>query len=860
MIKSGWLGTPRGRGRMGGGFFLLVALLALMGGFALVQMDRLASHASKLYHHPFTVSTSALTLQITFLRIHHRLSEWTYGAALPEASGLEELARWEEEALENLRVIQSRYLGDPRQMEEILHLFVAWRPQRGELLELIGQGRRTEAGVFFQEREIPLIQRLEQLTAAIVAFGRDKAEEFRFQAEVARRRTLMASGGFVLFAVLLGGLVSWLLFRRAADALDGERQAQRDFRENALFLKNILETPADFSIVATDADRMVRYFNPAAERLFGYAAEQVVGQTVEEIHAWRRVDPERFRQGLQEMNAAREYRFEMNLEDGGGERRIVESHASAMFDANGGRVGYLMLSRDVTEKKRSESELMRSENKYRSLIEAANDAILLADADTGLLVDANPKAEALLQRPVEELIGLPMTVLHPPEEADRYRQIFQEHVRSGGTKAVVAEVIRPNGERVAVEIRAGITDLGSYRLIQGIFRDVTSRRQMEQALQQALDEALDSQSLLQSILDRSSALISLKSLEGRYQLVNRSFGRLLGHAHGEILGRFDADLFPADLAEQFVKNDRAALEKGGVEVEEVAPQEDGLHTYLSVKFPLSDASGTPYAVASIATDITERKRAEMTLKNLNQILEKQVEVRTQELERSNQDLQQFAYVASHDLQEPLRQVSGFAQLLKRRYQGQLDQKADQFIDFTVEGCQRMQDLINSLLSYSRVGTEVLSPQPVEGEAVLQRALNNLQTALRESGAVVTHDPLPVLWGDGEQLVQLLQNLIGNAIKFHRPDAPPRIHVSALRREDFWTVSVRDEGIGVAPQHLGRIFDIFQRLHSRASYPGAGIGLAICKRIVERRNGWIQVKSEPGKGSVFTFGLPVYPGS
>ena len=222
-----------------------------------------------------------------------------------------------------------------------------------------------------------------------------------------------------------------------------------------------------------------------------------------------------------------------------------------------------------------------------------------------------------------------------------------------------------------------------------------------------------------------------------------------------------------------------------------------------------------------------------------------------ELGRSNADLQQFAYVASHDLQEPLRMVSSYTQLIARRYKGKLDADADEFIAFAVDGANRMQRLILDLLAYSRVNTAGRQFEPTAMETVLKAALNNLTNAVKESQAIITHDPLPAVMGDDKQLAQLFQNLLSNAVKFGGAQ-PPRIHISAKQADGEWLCSVRDHGIGIDPQYADRIFVIFQRLHTREEYPGTGIGLAICKKIVERHGGRIWVESELGKGATFYF--------
>jgi signal transduction histidine kinase len=240
-------------------------------------------------------------------------------------------------------------------------------------------------------------------------------------------------------------------------------------------------------------------------------------------------------------------------------------------------------------------------------------------------------------------------------------------------------------------------------------------------------------------------------------------------------------------------------------------------------------------------DNTKRKKAEDALSDV-----------VKELKRSNNELEQFAYVTSHDLQEPLRMVTSFLGLLSKKYKGKLDQDADEYIDFAVDGARRMQNMISDLLAYSRIGTRGKPFEAIDSEYALKQALNNLQLAIEESGALVTYDPLPTVLADSSQLTQLFQNLVANAIKFRSKDVSPKVHISAEINGEEWVFSVRDNGIGIAQEFFEHIFVIFQRLHGRDEYPGSGMGLAISRKIVERHGGRIWVESQIGQGTAFYF--------
>jgi PAS domain S-box-containing protein len=327
-------------------------------------------------------------------------------------------------------------------------------------------------------------------------------------------------------------------------------------------------------------------------------------------------------------------------------------------------------------------------------------------------------------------------------------------------------------------------------------------------------------------------------VDGRFVRVNRSLCEILGYRERELLGRHvkevshpeDRDVTDADLARiRAGELDQARFEKRYL-------RRDGSVVWCDLAIAqVRDVFGMPLYEIAVFDDITERKKSEAALQAAHE-----------ELKRSNAELEQFAYVASHDLQEPLRMVASYTQLLGRRYEARLDQDAREFMSYIVDGATRMKQLIEDLLAYSRVGTKGQEFKPVALEAPLRRALFNLRAGIEEAGAAVTYDPLPTVLGDEVQLGQLLQNLVGNALKF-RSGSVPRIHLGVTNSPQEWTIEVRDNGIGIEPQYFERIFMVFQRLHNKGEYPGTGIGLAICKKVVERHGGRIWVESRPAQG-------------
>ncbi|HYM38510.1 MAG TPA: ATP-binding protein [Nitrospiraceae bacterium] len=356
------------------------------------------------------------------------------------------------------------------------------------------------------------------------------------------------------------------------------------------------------------------------------------------------------------------------------------------------------------------------------------------------------------------------------------------------------------------------------------------------------------QNLLHALMDNVPDAIYFKDKDCRYTRLNKAKGRLLGLERPEdAVGKTLCDFYSEEWAREALQDEERIVRTGLpiLDKEEQILRPGGQLVWVSsTKVPIRSRDKGVAGIVGISRDVTERRQAVEKLAR-----------QAEELARYNAELERFAYISAHDLQEPLRTVTSFTQLLAQRYQGKHDADADRFTQLVVAGCARMKQLIDDLLTYSRIARRAPEFAPTDCQSVYQRSLENLHAAVQESGARVTCDPLPAVVGDESRLGQLFTNLIGNAIKF-RGQSPPQVHVSARQRDSEWVFSVHDNGIGIDPAHAEQIFEIFQRLHGKDEYPGTGLGLAVCKKIVESHGGRIWVESEPGRGATFCFTIPL----
>jgi PAS domain S-box-containing protein len=491
---------------------------------------------------------------------------------------------------------------------------------------------------------------------------------------------------------------------------------------------------------------------------------------------------------------------------------------------------------EIAVRKRAEARLRQ----LSSAVEHSPASIVITDP-AGNIEYVNPKFTAVTGYSSREVIGKNPRVLKSGEmPVEGYQRMWQT-ILSGAEWQGEFHNRKKNGELFweSASISSILDDAGKIVHFVAVKEDITGHKLAGDALR-------ESEERFRRVFEEGTTGMVMLDEKFHFIKVNPAFASMLGFSPEELQTMTFADVTHPDHVQQDVEQVRRMLrgEISEYRTEKRYLAKSGKEVWGQVQVSVvRTAAGKFHYILAIVSNITERKTAEARLQDT-----------LAELERSNKELEQFAYVASHDLQEPLRMVSSYTQLLAKRFEGQLDEKTQKYVHYAVDGATRMRILINDLLAYARVGTRGQPFEPADSRAALGGAMRNLIATISETRAIVTNADLPTVRGDAPQLILLFQNLIANAIKFRSANTPS-IHVSAQDRGREWVFAVKDNGIGIEPRHAERVFVIFQRLHTRDEYPGTGIGLAVCKRIVERHGGKIWFESEPGKGATFFFTIP-----
>ena len=614
-------------------------------------------------------------------------------------------------------------------------------------------------------------------------------------------------------------------------------------KESGARYRGLLEAAPDAMVVVNQGGEIV-LLNVQAEKQFGYSRDELVGQKVKNII------PKGFAErliadGTRSAAEALAQQIGTGIELSGQRKDGSEFPIEIMLSPLESAEGILVTAaiRDITTRKEAEKVLAQMEGRYRGLLEAAPDAMVVVNQG-GEIVLLNVQAEKQFGYSRDELVGQKVKNIIPKGFAERLiadgtRSAAEALAQQIGT-GIELSGQRKDGSEFPIEIMLSPLESAEGILVTAAIRDISARRRAEKHLAQM-------EGRYRGLLEAAPDAMVVVNQAGEIVLLNVQAEIQFGYRRHELVGQKVKNIIPKGFAERLVADalrstEDALAQQIGTGIELSGRHKNGSNFPIEIMLsPLESAEGI--LVTAAIRDITRRKEAEAHLLR-----------KVDELNRSNEELGQFAYVASHDLQEPLRMVASYTQLLSRRYKGKLDSDADEFIAFAVDGASRMQRLIQDLLAYSRVGTKAQELLDISSEEALKQALINLRGALEESGAAVTHDPLPTVLADEMQLIQLFQNLIGNGIKYQNPGTP-RVHISAVRNgEQKWIFSVKDNGLGIDSQYFEKIFGMFQRLHKREEFAGTGIGLAICKKIVERHGGSISVVSQPGQGSTFRFAL------
>lgn len=706
------------------------------------------------------------------------------------------------------------------------------------------------------------------------ATGEGKIEE-----EVQRIRKdgseFWASAGISSIRDETGQLVGFTVIIR--DITDQTLAAKTLKQANELLQSEVLKKTAEvetFKILGESIPQLC-WIAHADGRIFWYNQRwyQYTGTTFKEMEGWGWKcvhDPQMLPKVLERWQTSIQtgtpFEMEFTLRGADGKFRWFLTRVSPLRSETGEVISWFGTNTDIDAQKQASLERENHLQAINSLNEelekrveertvelelqatiVANmaEGVCLVGAEDGKIIYSNPKFDLMFGYNAGELIGKSVRILNYEEDAGVAERVTQlmNLIRARGIHSYEIENIRKDGKRLWRRVNASTFQHPRYGLVfVAVHEDITERKLAENALK-------DSEERFRRVFESAHDGIIIVDEKGYIQQANDRSLKMFGYTHEEIIGSNLEILIPENLREKHRVNRQSYIANPdprpmGVGLELYGRRKDGAQVPVDISLsPIQSSEGL--RVTAIIRDITERREYAQALRE-----------RAKELARSNAELEQFAYVASHDLREPLRAISNYTQLLERRYKGSLDEAADKYIRHLVEGVSRMQNLISDLLAYSKVRTITSEANDLDMDFIVKEALQSLKIAVAESKAEVYVESLPIIKADPVLMLQLMQNLISNALKFRRPEVTPEIRISARKEDNAWIFAVRDNGIGIEQRHWDRVFVIFQRLHTRDQYSGTGIGLAICKKIVEQEGGMIWLESVPGQGTTFFFELPV----
>jgi PAS domain S-box-containing protein len=641
--------------------------------------------------------------------------------------------------------------------------------------------------------------------------------------------------------ILVTAAIRNISARKAAEAHLAKAEGKRHFVENSLReseerYRMLLDGIEDYAIFMMDPRGQILSWNAGAELIKGYRADEIIGQNFSCFFPPEDIEQGRPEEILRLTSAGGRHEEQGMRVRKDGSRFLASLTFTALYDQGGDLRGFSEFSHDLTESKESAA-------KYRGLLEAAPDAMVVVN-EAGEIVLVNVQAEKQFGYRRDELVGQKVMNIIPEGFAER---LIADATRS--TAEALAQQIgmgielsgrRKDGTEFPIEIMLSPLESTEGILVTAAIRNITMRKDAERHLGQM-------EGRYRGLLEAAPDAMVVVNEAGEIVLVNAQVEKQFRYRRDELVGRKIMNIIPEGFAERLIADAarstaEALAQHIGAGIELSGRRKDGTEFPLEMMLsPLVSAEGT--LVTAAIRNISARKKSEQELAVASQVLEE-----------SNLELKQFAYVASHDLQTPLRSITGFVQLLQQEYEGKLGEQAQDWIRRTVLAVARMQTLISDLLSYSRVEAHSRPFTQIPFLDVVNDALVLLESSIHDSGGQVACGKLPIVMGDRSQLVQLMQNLIGNGLAY-RSDKRPHIHISAKRSGKDWIFSISDNGIGIDPKYYKQIFEIFKRLHNQKDKPGTGIGLAVCRRVVNRHGGKIWVESEPGHGSTFHFTIP-----